>query len=82
MELEKSDSLTSDTLQSYSNQDSMEMAQKQKHRLMKQDRKPRNKPIQVCGQLTYDKETRIYNEEKTVSSTSGAGKTGKLHVKE
>ena len=28
------------------------------------------------------KEARIYNEEKTVSSISGAGKTGQLHVKE
>ena len=25
------------------------------------------------------KEARIYNGEKTVSSTSGAGKTGQLH---
>ena len=28
------------------------------------------------------KETRIYNGEKTVSSISGAGKSGQLHVKE
>jgi len=28
------------------------------------------------------KETRIYNGEKTVSSMSGAGETGQLHVKE
>ena len=27
-------------------------------------------------------EERIYNEEKTVSSPSGVGKTGQLHVKE
>ena len=27
------------------------------------------------------KETRIYTVEKTVSSISGAGKTGQLHVK-
>ena len=32
------------------------------------------------GQLT--KEARVYNGEKTVSSISGAGKTGQLHVKE
>ena len=31
-------------LQSYSHQDSMELAQKQKYRPMEQDRKPRNKP--------------------------------------
>ena len=28
------------------------------------------------------REARIYNGEKTVSSISGAGKTGQLHVKE
>ena len=28
------------------------------------------------------KEERIYNGEKTVSSISGTGKTGQLHVKE
>ena len=28
------------------------------------------------------KEARIYNGEKTVSSISGAGKTGQLHVKD
>ena len=32
-------------LQSYSHQDSMVMAQKQKHRPMEQDRKPRDKPM-------------------------------------
>ena len=33
--------------QSYSHQDSMELAQKQKYRPMEQDRKPRNKPMHV-----------------------------------
>ena len=28
------------------------------------------------------KEARIYNGEKTVTSKSGAGKTGQVHVKE
>ena len=28
------------------------------------------------------KEARVYNGEKTVSSVSGAGKTGQLHVEE
>ena len=32
--------------------------------------------------LSLIKEARIYNGEKTASSTSGAGKTGQLHVKE
>ena len=34
------------------------------------------------GHLIYDKEARTYNGENTVSSISGAGKTGQLHVKE
>ena len=36
----------------------------------------------TSGQLIYDKGARIYNGEKTVSSISGAGKTGQLHGKE
>ena len=36
---------------------------------------------QTYGQLIYDKRGKnIYNGEKTVSSTSGVGKTGQLHV--
>ena len=34
------------------------------------------------GHLSFGKEARIYNGEKTVSSISGARKTGQLHVKE
>ena len=41
-------------LQSYSNQDSMVLAQKQKYRSMEQDRKSRHKPTHLW--LTYDKE--------------------------
>ena len=32
--------------------------------------------------LSLTKEAKIYNGEKTISSTSGAGKTSQLHVKE
>jgi len=32
--------------------------------------------------LFFTKEARIYNGEKTASSTSGAGKTAQLHGKE
>ena len=32
--------------------------------------------------LSLTNEARIYSGEKTVSSISGAGKTGQLHVKE
>ena len=31
--------------------------------------------------LSFIKEARIYNGEKTAFSVSGAGKTGQLHVK-
>ena len=34
-------------VQSYSHQDSMVLAQKQKHRSMEQDRKPREKPTHI-----------------------------------
>ena len=34
------------------------------------------------GHLSLIKEARMYNGEKTASSTSGAGKTGQLLVKE
>ena len=33
----------------------------------------------ACGALIFEKEAKIYNGEKTVSS-SGAGKTGQLRV--
>ena len=42
---------------------------------MEQDRKPINK-------LTHLWSINLYNEEKTVSSISCAGKTRQLHVKE
>ena len=41
-------------LQSYSHQDSMVLAQKQKYRPTEQDRKPRNKPC-TYGYLIFDK---------------------------
>ena len=57
----------------------MVLAQKQTHRSMEQNREPRNKPTQL---QSMTKEARIDNREKTVSSISGAGKTGQPHVKE
>ena len=38
--------------------------------------------LHTYGQVIYDKRDKIYNGEKTVSSMSGAGKTGQLCVKE
>ena len=62
-------------LQSYSHQDSMVLAQKQK-----QD-SPEINPAPM-GTLFLTKEARIHNEEKTVSTITGAEKTAQLCVKE
>ena len=51
--------------------------QRQKYRSMEQNRKPRDKSTYL---LT--KEARRYSELKTISLTSGAGKTGQPLVKE
>ena len=49
-------------------------------------REPRDKPTHLYAHCLFiyffTKEAIIYNGEKTVSSISGAGKTGQLHVKE
>ena len=44
------------------------------------DRKPRNK-LTHCDQLIHNKGGMNTHGEKTVSSITGAGKTGQLHVK-
>ena len=54
--------------------------QNQKYRSMEQDQNPRDKPTPLCSSMRN--EARIYNGEKTVSSITGAEKTGQLHVKE
>ena len=59
-------------LQSYSHQDSVVVAQKQKYRPMEQDRKPEINPC-TYGYLIFDKEARLYNGAKTASSINGAG---------
>ena len=68
--------------QSYSHQDNMVLAQKQKYRSMEQNGKPRDKPMHIWSPCFLIKEARIYNGEKTASSIRGAGKTGQQHVKE
>ena len=47
MELEESDSLTSNYTINYNNQNNIVLAQKQTHRSMEQDIKPRNKPMDL-----------------------------------
>ena len=70
-------------LQSYSHQDSVVLAQKQKHRAMEQHSKPRDKPMHLwvyIGTLSLTKS--IYNGEKIFSSMCGTERTGQLGVKE
>ena len=67
-------------LKSYSDQDSMVLAQKQKYIPMEQGSPEINSRTYGC--LIFEKEARIYNGAKTASSINGTGKTGELHVKE
>ena len=69
-------------LQSYSHQESMVLIQRQKYRSMEQNRNPRDKSMHLVDTLSLTKEARIYNGLKTISLTSGAGKTGQPLVKE
>ena len=72
-------------LQSHSHQDGMVLAQRQKYRSMEQNRKPRDKSTHLWTPyltLSLTKEAKIYNGEKTISLTSGAGKIGQPLVKE
>ena len=55
----------------------MVLAQRQKYRSMEQNRSPEI-PMDT---LSFTKEAKIYNEEKTISLTSDAGKTGPSPVK-
>ena len=49
---------------------------------MEQNREPRDKIHALTDTLSLTKEAKIYNELKTISLTSGAGKTGQPLVKE
>ena len=60
----------------------MILAQKQKYRSMRQERKPRNKPTHIWSINDMTEEARIYNGVKTASSICGAGKTGQVPVEE
>ena len=49
---------------------------------MEQNREPRDKIHALTDTLSLTKEAKIYNGEKTISLTSGAGKTGQPHGKD
>ena len=68
-------------LQSHSHQDSIVLAQRQKYRSMEQNRKPRDKSTHL-SQLIFDKGSKNIQWKKTISLTSGAGKTAQPLVKE
>ena len=59
----------------------MLLAQKQTHISMEQDRKPRNKPMHICSTNLQKKRQEYTMGKNTVSSISGVGKSGWLHVK-
>ena len=64
-------------LQSYSDQNTTILAQRVIDQWNRIKKKPRNTPTYLWS----IRETRTYNGEKTISSISGAGKTGQLLVK-
>ena len=82
MELEDQPAWLQAMLQSYSHQDSMVLAQREICRSVEQTRKSRSKSMHRWTYYLLTKFARIYNGEKTISLTSGAGKTGQPLVKE
>ena len=60
----------------------MVLAQKQTHRSMEHNRKPRNKPTHLWSINLRQRRQEYTMEKKTVPSTNGVGKTGQLHIKE
>ena len=82
MELEESTFPTSDYTTKLRSSRQYGTSAKQKYRPMEQDRKNQKLTHAPMGTLFFTKEARIYIGAKTASSINGAGKTGRLCVKE
>ena len=68
-------------LQSYSHQDSMLLAQRQKYISMEQSRKPRDKSTHLWTPYLWQRMQEYGMENKQITLTSGAGKIGLPIVK-
>ena len=60
----------------------MVLAQKQKYRLMEQDRNPRNKPMHLWVPYFLQWRQEHAHEAKTASLINDTGKTGELPIKQ
>ena len=69
-------------LQSHSHQDSMVLAQRQKYRLMEQNRKPRDESMYQWTSYLWKRRQKYTIEKRQSLLTSGAGKTSQPLVKE
>jgi hypothetical protein len=67
-------------LQSHSNKNAIILAQTQIHRIIKYNRRPRNKPKQVLPSDFLIKVPKTCTGEKAAYLTSGSGKTEHAHT--
>ena len=82
MELEESTFLTSDYTTKLQSSRQYGIGTKTERETNGRRQKAQKQTHASVGTLFLTKEARTYNEAKTASSISGAGKTGQLHAKE